>query len=111
MKKILVQSINIGGQPIEGPLKLPGLSSNEITLGHIVSRILSSFILPIAGIILLFVLVSGGFDYMMSQGDANKIKSAQAKITTALIGFGLLIFSFLLTKLISLIFGIQTGII
>ncbi len=110
MKKILVQSINIGGQPIEGPLKLPGLSSNEITLGHIVSRILS-FILPIAGIILLFVLVSGGFDYMISQGDTNKIKSAQAKITTALIGFGLLIFSFLLTKLISLIFGIQTGII
>lgn len=110
MKKILTQSININGQPIEGPLKIPGVSSNEITLGDIISRILS-FLLPIAGIILLFVLVSGGFDYMMSQGDGNKIKTAQAKITTALIGFGILIFSFLLTKLISLIFGIQGGII
>ncbi len=110
MKKILSQSININGQPIKGPLEIPGVSPDEITLGHIISRILS-FILPIAGIILLFVLIWGGFDYMTSGGDANKIKNAQAKITTGLIGFGLLIFSYLLTKLISVIFGIQTGII
>lgn len=110
MKNLLSQSVNFGGQTIEGPLKIPGVASNEITLGHIISRVLQ-FILPLAGVVLLFVLIWGGYDYMMSQGNAEKVKSAQAKITTGLIGFGLLIFSYLLVRLLTTIFGLQTGII
>ncbi|MGB9883248.1 MAG: hypothetical protein ACPLRN_01905, partial [Microgenomates group bacterium] len=63
------------------------------------------------GIILLSVLIWGGYDYMMSQGNPDKIKNAQAKITTGLVGFGILVFSYLIVRLIATIFGLQGGII
>lgn len=108
--QILAQSVNFGGQTIQGPLSIPGVSSGDLKLGHIIGRILQ-FMLPLAGIILLIVLIWGGFDFMMSQGNPEKLKGAQAKITTGLIGFALLIFSYLIVRLLSTIFGLQTGII
>jgi len=107
--QLLTQSVNFGGQTIEGPLK--DASGNSINnLGQLVSRILQ-FMLPLAGIILLIVLIWGGFDFMMSQGNPEKLKSAQAKITAGFIGFFILIFSYLIVRLLSTIFGLQVGII
>ncbi|MBI5127423.1 hypothetical protein HZA76_03120 [Candidatus Roizmanbacteria bacterium] len=109
MKNLLSQSVDFNGQEIKGPLV--GANGQPIeNLGQLVSRVLS-FLLPLAGVILLFVLIWGGYDYMMSQGNPEKVKTAQAKITTGIIGFGLLIFSYLLVRLIAAIFGLQTGII
>src|SRR3989339_1342088 len=104
MKTLLAQSLNLGNQTIEGPL-----DSSVDSLGKIISKGLG-FIMPMAGIILLFVLISGGFDYMMSQGNADKMKSAQAKITSGIIGFILLIVSFLIVRVIAMIFGLGGGI-
>ncbi len=100
--KFLTQRIEINGQPIEGPLE--GINN----IGDLINRLLPFFI-GIAGIILLFVFIWGGYDLIMSQGDANKVKSAQAKITTGLIGFILLILSYLITSLIARIFGLGGG--
>jgi TRAP-type C4-dicarboxylate transport system permease small subunit len=99
----LAQSLNLGNQTIEGPLK------NINTLGDLVSMVLK-LVVPLAAVILLFVLIWGGYDYMMSQGNAEKIKSAQGKITTGLIGFILLILSFFIVRLIAAIFGLGSGI-
>ncbi|MCS6956642.1 MAG: hypothetical protein NZM02_02245 [Patescibacteria group bacterium] len=110
IKQVLAQVVNLNGQTIEGPLKIPGVSSSEIKLGHIISRLLQ-FIMPLAGVILLFVLIWGGYDYILSQGNQDKIKNAHAKITTGLIGFGILILSYFIVRLISFIFGLQGGII
>lgn len=104
MKILLAQSLNLGSQTIQGPL-----DSSVDSLGKIITKGLS-FIMPMAGIVLLFVLISGGYDYMMSQGNADKMKSAQAKITSGVIGFILLIASFLITRLIAAIFGLGGGI-
>lgn len=101
----LAQSLNINGTSIQGPL-----DSKINTLGDLINRVLS-FLLPLSGIVLLFVLIWGGYDYMMSQGNPEKIKSAQAKITTGLIGFFLLISSYLIVRVISTIFGLGTGIL
>lgn len=100
----LAQSLNVGGQTIEGPLQ--GIT----TIGDIINKLLLIAI-PLAGIILLLVLIWGGYDFMMSQGNAEKVKGAQAKITTGIIGFVLLIFSYLIVKLIEKIFGLETGIL
>lgn len=106
---LLSQSVNFGGQAIKGPLQ--DASGNSIdNLGQLVSRVLQ-FMLPLAGIILLIVLIWGGFDFMMSQGNPEKLKGAQAKITTGLIGFALLIFSYLIVRLLAYIFNLQVGII
>ncbi len=103
MNKILAQSINVGGQAIEGPLE--GVS----TLGDIVNKIVS-LLIPLAGIILLFVLIWGGYDFMMSRGQPDKLKGAQAKITTGIIGFVLLIFAYAIVKILTSIFGLGEGI-
>lgn len=102
--QLLSQSLNFGNQTIQGPLD-PSVDS----LGKVITKTLG-FIMPMAGIILLFVLISGGYDYMMSQGNADKIKSAQGKITSGIIGFILLIVSFLITRIIAVIFGLGGGI-
>lgn len=95
----LSQSVNIGGQPIQGPLV--GIDN----VGQLVSRVLL-FVIPLGGIILLLVLIWGGYDYMTSQGTPEKIKSAQAKITTGFIGFILLVVSYLIVRVIATIFGL-----
>ncbi|KKP61457.1 MAG: hypothetical protein US48_C0020G0004 [Candidatus Levybacteria bacterium GW2011_GWA2_37_36] len=104
MKHFLAQSLQISGTQIEGPL-----DDSVSSLGQIISKGLG-FIMPMAGIVLLFVLISGGYDYMMSQGNPDKIKAGQAKITSGIIGFILLILSFLITRIIALIFGLGDGI-
>ena len=101
---MLAQNINIGGQSISGPLE------NINTVGDLINRLLS-FLIPLAGIILLLVLIWGGYDFLMSGGAPDKIKSAQAKITTGLIGFFLLAFAYLIVKIIAFIFGVETGIL
>ena len=98
--QLLSQSLNFGNQTIQGPL-----DESVDSLGKVITKTLG-FIMPMAGIILLFVLISGGYDYMMSQGNADKIKSAQGKITSGIIGFILLIVSFLITRIIAVIFGL-----
>lgn len=101
---MLAQSINVGGQSIEGPLE--GIN----TVGDLINTLMK-FLIPLAGIILLLVLIWGGYDFMMSGGNPEKVKSAQAKITTGIIGFVLLVLAYLIVRIISFIFGLQTGII
>ncbi|MDH7476702.1 MAG: hypothetical protein QHH09_04590 [Microgenomates group bacterium] len=102
----LTQKINIGGQDIQGPIEISGVPENQITLGVIVSRIVS-LIIPIAAIILFIVLVWGGYDFMLSQGNPEKIKSAQGKITAGIIGFVLLILSYFIVRVLVYIFGLE----
>jgi len=102
--QLLSQSLNFGNQTIQGPL-----DQSVDSLGKIITKTLG-FIMPMAGIVLLFVLISGGYDYIMSQGNPDKIKTGQAKITSGIIGFFLLIVSFLAVKLIAVIFGLGGGI-
>ncbi|MCL5675953.1 MAG: pilin [Patescibacteria group bacterium] len=70
-----------------------------------------SFVLPYAfvlsGILLLFFLISGGFDLMTSAGDAKKTEQAKEKLTNALIGFIIVFASFWIYQIIKYILGIK----
>jgi len=101
---LIAQSISINGIPISGPLE--GINN----LGDLVNKV-TTFLIPFAAIILFFVLLWGGYDLMMSQGVPEKIKAGQGKITAGIIGFILLISSYLIVRLISVIFGFGSGII
>jgi TRAP-type C4-dicarboxylate transport system permease small subunit len=102
--KLLSQNVNINGQQITGPLV--GIDS----LAGLINKVMN-FLIPLAAIILLLVLILGGYDYMMSQGNPEKVKSAQAKLTTAIVGFILLLISYMLVRVIAFIFGLGGGII
>ena len=108
MKKFIAQQMNIGGQGIQGPLVIGG--KTDFKLADVVSELVK-FLIPMAGIILLMVMIWGGYDYMISRGQPEKIKSAQAKITTGIIGFALLVFSYIIAKLVATIFGLGQGIL
>ena len=80
------------------------------TLGDLINLVVS-FVVPIAGIILFLVLVAGGYSFMMSQGNPEKVKKAQGMITAGIVGFILLVASYFIVKLLSTIFGLGQGII
>lgn len=104
MKKLIVQRITINGNLIEGPLK--GID----TLADLIN-IIVKFVYPFAGILLFIYLVWGGYDYLLSQGNPEKVKGAQGKLTSAIIGFVLLFISYILVRIIALIFGLNSGVI
>jgi len=106
MNKYLATILKIGGQEIKDSLD-PSIN----TIGDLLNKKLIPFLYPMAALVLFFILVWGGYDFLMSHGTAEKVKSAQAKITAGIVGFVLLMLSFLIVKLISFIFGIGSGII
>lgn len=105
MKHLLAQNLQISGQPIQGPL-----DASLNNLGDVVNRVVTSLLIPVAGAILLVVFIWGGYDFMMSEGDPAKIKSARAKITAGIIGFIILICAFVVVRLVSYIFGLGNSI-
>ena len=88
---------------------LPGLNKAFMFksggLGAVISEALP-FVFGAAGIALLIYLVMGGLQMMTSRGDPKAIQGAQAKITNALIGFVIVIISFVLVRLIGQLLGI-----
>lgn len=108
MHKYLTQKVCIGGQCVEGPL--PTGPGGINTISDLVNRVVQ-FLIPLAAVILLLVFIWGGYDFMMSQGSPEKVKSAQAKLTTGIIGLILLLLAYAIVRLISSIFGLGGGII
>lgn len=100
----LAQKVTINNQTINGPV----VGIND--LGGLVSKIVNTFLIPLAGIILFIVLLWGGYSFITSRGNPEKVKSARAKITTGLIGFILLIVSYLIVRLLSYVFGLGNGL-
>ena len=80
------------------------LNPNFTNPGDIISQVLP-FVFSIAGLGLLVYLVLGGLQMMTSRGDPKALQVAQAKITTALIGFVIIFLSYSLTILLGQIFG------
>ena len=101
-KSVEAQQIMISGQSFSGPLV--GIN----TLGDLTNKILS-FLIPFAALLLLGVFLWGGIDFLTSGGIPDKVKKAQAKITAGLIGFGLLIASYVIVRLVSYIFQLPAG--
>jgi len=104
IKTVFAQDVNVNGITIKGPL----VGFNNIA--DIINNVVP-FIMSLAGVILFFVLMWGGFDYVTSQGAPEKLKTANAKITAGVIGFVILVLSFLITRILSFIFGVGQGII
>lgn len=89
---------------IQTQAKLPDLT--RYSIGGIISTSLP-YIFGAAAIALLIYLVLGGLQLMLSKGDPKAIQGAQAKITSALIGFLIVIIAYTLTGLIGQLLGVN----
>lgn len=94
-----------------GKLKSKGIPSfkfpiDEGVLGFIIHEALR-YIFVIAGLALLLYLLYGGFQLMTSRGDPGGVKEAQAKITSAIVGFVIIFVAYWLVQAVGVIFGID----
>lgn len=85
-----------GGCMVDG---VPTLKCFEVVFGNILFMS-SAFI-----VLTLFVMfIVGSFNYLTSFGNAEKVKKAQGTLRLALVGFIIFIGSFLILKIIDILF-------
>jgi len=82
------------------------LSKPDLTFGEIISNLLP-YIFSIAGLILFIFLILGGFELLTSGNNPEKVKKAQGRIASALIGFLIIFLSYWIAQLLEVIFKIQ----
>lgn len=75
-------------------------------LGDIISAFLP-YIFIIAGLTLFILLIIGGFGLLISGGSPDKMKAAQGKITSAVIGFVIIFISYWLARILEILLGIS----
>ena len=80
-----------------------------LTLGGIITCLLP-YVYAFAGIGLLLFLMSAGFSYLTSAGDAKKAEAAKGKLTATVIGFIIIIVAFWVTQIVNTIFKLGTGV-
>jgi len=94
------------GVTINPQFRVTNESTSASKVGGIISLILP-YLFVIAGLLLLFYLIYGGFHMMIAANDEKGLAEAKGKITNALIGFLLLFVSYWLVQILGHIFGIQ----
>lgn len=83
-------------------------TGDEAKLGLILGDLLP-YIYVIAGLLLLVLLIAGGFGLMTSAGNPDKMKAGYGRIKSALIGFLIVFVSYMVVLLVQTIFGIDIG--
>lgn len=74
--------------------------SGPATFWDVVSSGLN-IIIPLTGIMFVGMFVYAGITYIISAGDMNKVKGAQAMMTNALIGIVIVAFAFVVQALVT----------
>ena len=64
-------------------------------------------IVIVGAIAMIIFLVWGAMDWLMSEGDKEKITKARNKITHALVGLGLLVLSYAIVIFLKSVFGLD----
>ena len=92
---------------MEGEIREPkDFKFKESNIGDIISALLP-YVFVIAGLTLFILLIIGGFGLLTSGGNPDKVKGAQGKITSAIIGFVIIFVSYWLMRILEIIFGIK----
>lgn len=81
--------------------------TNPFSLGAMVQKGMG-ILFPFAGLILFGILVLGGYKFLTSGGDTKETQSAWAMITSALIGFFLLVVSYAAVATVSFVLGLDS---
>ena len=88
------------------PTKFGIIDIKNLTPADIINSLIP-IIFILAGIVLLAMLVSGGFTIFLSAGNPEKIKKGTGMITSALIGFLIIFAAYWIIELLQITFGIK----
>ncbi|KKQ59511.1 hypothetical protein A3B42_00930 [Candidatus Daviesbacteria bacterium RIFCSPLOWO2_01_FULL_38_10] len=95
---------------IEPPIPLQQFIGKDPTGAGGISRFLSNLVAlfySLAGIVLIFMLLWGAWDWMTSEGDKEKLDSARKKIINALVGIVLFAIAFALIQVLGQFTGFK----
>ena len=109
MNKIALKLPGLKGTvEIKSPITIEGKNLEEKfpNIGSIVTELLK-YIFVLAGLTLFILLIIGGFSLLTSGGSPDKMKAAQGKITSAVIGFVIIFISYWLVRILEIVFGIS----
>lgn len=98
MKKLALQLP--GSYTIEDPL-----AGKFVTITDIINKLIP-YVFRLAGLIMFLILIWGGFELLTSAGNPEKVKSAQGKITNAIIGFIIIFAAYWIVQVLEIVFGI-----
>ena len=91
---------------VKVPVSGGEIDVNSTDFGKILTAFLP-YLFSLAGILLLIYMITGGLQMMFAKGDPKALQSAQGKITTALIGFVVVIMAYFIVSLLGRMFGID----
>ncbi|MDO8573175.1 MAG: pilin [Candidatus Daviesbacteria bacterium] len=95
---------------IQAPAPLAGFLKDNPTGASAISQFLSNFVVLIyaaAAIVLIFMLLWGAFEWMVSGGDKEKLSSAQKRIINAFIGILLFAVAFAVLQVLGQFTGFK----
>lgn len=97
-------SLSVNGTPINPPPGIPKPGSDMT--GKILSNGITIFL--VAGVIVsVLFIIWGGINWITSNGDKQKLASARARITWAIIGLVIMLISFLIINMIGYFLGVE----
>lgn len=99
MTHLLTQKLNFpGGGSAQGPL------TGNPTIGSILSNALP-IVIGLAGLGLLLMLISAGYTFMTSAGDAKKMEQGKQQLTFAIVGFLIVFGAYWVVQILGIMFG------
>jgi hypothetical protein len=84
---------------------LKGLSGEQF-LTKLLSNLIA-YCLIAAAILFAFMILTGGIRWITSTGDKGKLELAQAQITHAIIGLGVVFLLYAMINIINVVFGVD----
>ena len=104
INQVYAQEFNIG-EAGEGYIPHASVGNYETNFWNLVSSLLS-VVMPIAGLLVLFYLIWGGFEWLTSEGDSGKLEKARKKMMHAIMGIILLAVTFAIFSLVQQMLGV-----
>jgi hypothetical protein len=99
--------MNYLAQKITNPVtpELSGKTGVSFVQGFIPAVVGIAFV--IGALVFVFVMITGGIQWMSSGGDKAALESARGKITNAILGIVVLLATFAVIKIVESFFGIN----
>ncbi len=101
LAQINFQDLKASAFPTGGEISLRG----DLTLGEIISKA-TNYVFILAGILLLFLLISGGFQMMVGASNPKTQENASKTVTNAILGFLILFISYWVVQIVETVLGI-----
>jgi hypothetical protein len=81
--------------------------NQQNTIGYILSKAFP-LVLGFAGLGLLLMLISAGYTFLTSAGDAKKMEQGKQRLTNAVVGFFIVFAAYWIVQLVGTIFGLTS---